>query len=772
MVIVAFALFAIMAMATFAIDVSHWFDYSRNLQNRADAAALAAGSAYGNICFGTSAGDTQTGAQSAIGKWAQLYSGAGVGEPAGNLPYTDAEVSASPSTAAGTPPGPGTGWSVIVNGYINNTLPASTLNSPLTLKLGSLDDYLVRLNADDYAVNGGTNFAMGDFCSADTSKDKTDHTSPSHTGAMADVKVTQRNLPDFIPIFNVKPNISAHSRVEIEQVQSQQGVRPIAVGNASYTPCITANFLDKDGNLIASEKLTQKPNSTFWTSNPTAPDYPAADVAKADVKQIAMPGNGDPVTVQLSLNNCSTTDFQETKYDWYNDKGQEQTLGLVYINNYGNPTAPGATAPPAIAPGGVHLKGDNGGTCDPYYNESSSDCSVSVDAQVSFQAGVDLSSEAFVRAVISGIGPLTLTHGTGTDWSSEFNPDPPGDPTTFTLPADSGPHTVTLQWAQTSGIVNGNTCNLPGNGDPFSNANPCHGTFPGPTVGGAPNVQQRAFAGINGTNACDNPTYETGPIQWIAIGTTDSPGATAGANAYGTTASSPHLYVSTQIEGLHNSGDTDPNVCLRVAEQTQHGTGFVDCGQGNGTGQVGGTKGDIPAIINGCPDPPGVQKNVRLQSDGSLTCTPQIVPWDCVTNNPGESPPVLKGFDELIGQGNAPGNCAPNQWPDIPQTYGMDPREVIMIITAPNDLLNSNGTGDLPIRDFAVFYVTGWSSKASGFPQGGVKGCDNNDDPPPGATQGEIWGHWTSIAVPSGQGTSNGQLCEFTFGNCIAVLTR
>jgi hypothetical protein len=155
-----------------------------------------------------------------------------------------------------------------------------------------------------------------------------------------------------------------------------------------------------------------------------------------------------------------------------------------------------------------------------------------------------------------------------------------------------------------------------------------------------------------------------------------------------------------------------------------------------------------------------------------LTCTPQIVPWDCVPNNPGESPPVLQGFDDLIGQGNAPGNCAPNQWPNIPQTYGTDPREVIMIITAPNDLLNTNGTGDIPVRDFAVFYVTGWASKASGFPQGGVKGCDNNDPAPAGATQGEIWGHWTSIAVPSGQGTGNGNLCEFTFGNCIAVLTR
>src|SRR5712691_1549580 len=102
-VLTALAIFPAMFLMAFALDVSHWFDYSRNLQNRADAAALAAGAAFGNVCLeGGNPGTTGNGPQSPIGKWAQLYSGAGVAEPALRLPYTDAAVSAATTAATGT----------------------------------------------------------------------------------------------------------------------------------------------------------------------------------------------------------------------------------------------------------------------------------------------------------------------------------------------------------------------------------------------------------------------------------------------------------------------------------------------------------------------------------------------------------------------------------------------------------------------------------------------------------------------------------------------
>lgn len=776
MVFAAIAMFAMLSMLTFAIDISHWFDYSRNLQGRADAAALAAGDAYGNTCFISNPGDTQTGAQSAVGKWAQLYSGAGVAEPSGNLPYTDSQVSASPTNPVASG-GPGTGWNVVANGYINNTTSAgSPVQSPLTLKAGSLSRYSVRLNANNYATKAGSNFAMGDFCNGDPTFDATDPqcfgqkhgqtSGPCAVGPMVDVKVSQAQLPNFIPIFNVHPNITGHARVALQGIQSEKGVRPLAVADATYTPCAKANFLDLDtGAPIASETLKREVDAQ---GNPTN-----TWDSSLDAKQISMPSNGDPVTVQISLNNCSTTDFQETTYDYNTAGGKNTEFGLAYMNNWGTPNAPGSGAAPALAAGGVSLTGAAGVTgnpCDPYYTESTTACANGVDANVRFQPGLNLAN-AFVQAKVTSLDSgatqtLALTHTSANDWNSAFNPSPAA--TTFAVQPASGIYTVSIQWAQTTGTIGGQTCKLPGNGNPFSNANPCNGTIAGPTVNGQANVLQRTFAGVNGTNACNNPNYDTGPVQWVDIGTTDAPTATAGMNAFGS-GTTPHLYVTTSIQGLvnapSNAGAAD-DICLRVAVQTQHATGFVDCGQGNGGSQ------DQTAIAKGCPVPPGLQKNTRVQPDGSLTCTPTITPWDCVGNDPGESPPILGAFDTLIGQGSAPANCAQIKWPTVNLS---DPRAIVMVITAPIDLQDQNGAKgqQIPIRDFAVFYVTGWSSKVSGFPNGGVKGCNNNDPAPPGAVDGEIWGHWTSVAVPAGLGTGNGKICSTNgFGNCVAVLTR
>src|SRR5690242_5454316 len=174
MVLAGVALFPIIFLAAYAIDVSHWWDYSRNLQNRADAAALAGAASFGTTCFaGGTPGTTGNGYQSVVGKWAQLYSGAGVAEPSGNLPYTDAQVTAATTSAAGTNPGPGTGWNVTANGYINNTKQGSPVNSPLTLRLGNLNNFWLVLNGKDYAENGGTSFSMlpggsgATFCNSD-----------------------------------------------------------------------------------------------------------------------------------------------------------------------------------------------------------------------------------------------------------------------------------------------------------------------------------------------------------------------------------------------------------------------------------------------------------------------------------------------------------------------------------------------------------------------------------------------------------------------------
>src|SRR5262249_49774455 len=144
------------------------------------------------------------------------------------------------------------------------------------------------------------------------------------------------------------------------------------------------------------------------------------------------------VSVQLFLNNCSSSSPQGINYSWYDDKGQEQPIGLTYINNWGNPAAPAAGAAPAVQSGGVLLTGSGtaGTPCDPYFSTSSGVCNIGGDAQVAFNAGATTKA---VRAVMGG-QTIDLTNTAGTDWNATGYP--------LTVAPASGLHNVTLQWAQ------------------------------------------------------------------------------------------------------------------------------------------------------------------------------------------------------------------------------------------------------------------------------------------------------------------------------------
>src|SRR5437588_239816 len=98
MVLVAVALPVLALFTAFGIEVGHWDDYSRNLQNRADAAALAAGLQYGNTCASATPSAT---AMNAIGQFAQDYSGVGSTSDM-YYPYNAAGVKNPPNLKAGT----------------------------------------------------------------------------------------------------------------------------------------------------------------------------------------------------------------------------------------------------------------------------------------------------------------------------------------------------------------------------------------------------------------------------------------------------------------------------------------------------------------------------------------------------------------------------------------------------------------------------------------------------------------------------------------------
>ncbi len=712
LVLVAAAMFPLAGMLAFVIDVSHWFDYSRNLQNRADAAALAAGAQYGSTCFEGNQGDVWTGLQSQIGKWGQLYAGPGTtavgateqGSAAGsnnaNVPYTAASVFATTGAAA----------------YKN----------PPNLTKGPLANYYVRLNATNYFDKGApANFSMGDFCTTTPAQDFSD--SSAQQGPMVDVKVTQYQLGNFIPIFGaIGPNIEAHARVQLQNIGSASNPTPIAVRDAGFTPCVSVNFVNASTNAVIQTVALQKAAvngvNVTW-SNSTAP------------ASITIPAGN--MYIQPVLSDCKGNN------ETYDDSTNS---GLLYVNAH-------PASDPNVAPGGAPKIAQNGvtmvnGTCVPDQYFSAQACNATISAWVEFQPTTTVgnkqvtltNNDVTVTAVDHESGgtttniPLTL-QGTFTA----------GQPAQFTgtlpIAVNDGMKQIEITWKQTAGSVAGQgAC---GNG-----GNACTGTF---------GIQQQAFGACDG---CDQPD-DSGPMVLAQLSQSGGGNLTNSLPA----GSTQNLVVTLQLASLAAAQPGDPPIVLRFGSGQQ--TGLVDCGQGNGA------SADATAIQYGC-GPNDTHFTPRLNplyvNTRNGDCTnppwPSVNHQDCVQTTPGNRRNKIPGA--FVARITANGcNNAPNNWPNPGPN---DPRAITMIITSDVDLtLAHNGSQAwIPIWQFATFYVTGWDTHEKPV-------CNDNDNFPgtgkKNSQNATIWGHWMSYTDNTGIG--NGSGCTLNaLGNCVPVLTR
>ncbi len=709
MVIFALALPVLALFAMFAIDVAHWYDYSRNLQNRADAAALAAGVQYGGTC---ASGTPSAAAMASIGQAAQNYSGAG---SISDLYY--------PFDAAGTQ------------------------NTP-NLKAGTLDHYHFLINSQDYWQSGQTSasqsFTMGSPSTVCSSLDE-----DGSRGPFVDVKVTQDSLPLFLPLVGLKPTITAHARVSLEQGVIENNIRPIAVRDNSAIPCVSVNFVNaQTNNVIKTVALTK--DATPDPNFPTAIlwDNPGGDtVALPPATSLA------DVYVQPFLNNCSGSG------DTY-----DGSSGLNWINVYDTKT-PSNDQAPLITTGGVFLTGciSNTGAFNQYF--TSTICQAGITANVAFAPNVPVANQQVV-AYDNGT-PYALTWVSGTTWHTDSGPS---------VAAGSGQHPIDIQATQTAGSVGGRACKTNGNPQACKNID----------LG----VHQQAFGACNG---CGDPD-ESGPI--VALRTrlsTDNP-QDSGQNVFAV-GSSPKLVVEVVLQGLHFDAPGQTATVLRPGVQTDHATGLIDCGQGNGA------SADANAILNGCPlvgtplcSKPDFCAPLKIY-DSALhpngICDPELRQTanpayaDCVQATSGQRRNKIPGTiaQLIVTKSNV---CSPNHWPEYsgnPTTYSFpagDPRAITLIITSPADL-SQNAT--VPIRNFATFYVTGWDTGGSirkcNLPQPGNPpalppppgGYGNEAYPVKGSSNGAIWGHWIYYTDPSAGG--NGTFCNpNALGVCTPVLSR
>jgi hypothetical protein len=724
MVLVGVTLPVLVLFVAFGIEVGHWYDYSRNLQNRADAAALAASIAYGGTCFGTA-----TSAQTdVIGKVAQQYAGPPNGDTtAGNLPYAIGTV-------------------------------ANYKNQP-NLTKGAPTNFHMLLNSTQYSQNGGTNWSMGTAGHADSTALCSSRDEDGNVGAMVDVRLTQANLALFFPLFGFQPTISAHARAAL-QGEASSTAAPIAVGDTGFTPCVSVRLLNASTNaLIQTVALTKVPTDP---NNPTAP---VQWDNTANSASFTMPGS-DNVYVQPFLSDCNGNGqtFDDTT-----------NTGLLMINNHptNDPTV-NSGQPPQINTGGVTVTGSCTNSTQ-YFSSQTGGCTVRVNATVTFANDVTPASKAKVFLVEHQWNNTTNAWVTT---STQMNPPGNGNgnscnPGTYcldrTLGDSSGIDQFSLTWEEDTGTIGATNC---------TNASPCTGNF----NSGA--ILQQAFAACNG---CDQPD-DSGPIVFARISEADNNGNIIGTDTNSFAGGSNHKLVFTlKLSGLNVASPSSPPTVLRFSTSTNHQTGLVDCGQGGGTNAdtYAVYYGCGPSNPHFNPPLNPLFVNTR-NSCGTPAGPPwpNTNQQDCVQTTPGNRRQsiICSLVLRMTGQpvtnnctGGSAGTCPANNWSTVTGSANIpvgDPRAITMIITSTIDLAAGAGSPQswIPIRKFATFYITGWDPNIQ-------PSCNGVNDPYPtkgkqNSSNGSVWGHW--IIYEDTSGTPNGQLCTVSTSptNCVPALTR
>lgn len=457
-VFVAMLIPVVLLFLSLTVDIGNWWVHKRHLQLQVDAAALAGGALLGE-CFNDPAG-----ANTAIQNEATRFGGA-------------------------------TGSSY--NGQVGGANQGA-----ITLLYQS------------------TTYAAGSVAPDDT-ETQTPCETPS---LMLDVKASEAGLPLIfqIPGLSEVTAINAHARVELKQVEVQEGMLPVAVPDLRFT-YVFATFVDETSGAslgtIQLQRSGTSGNDQLWnTTTPIPVSIPSSRVGV----RIRLVGGTDP--------NAACGQLYTECYDL------DSANGVVHIRGFGTGPAP-AVRNAWLLPG----------SCAPDAYFTTGDCSGGIQAEVDLGpthplTGAGITAE--VWASVDGGGNYPLTPG-GTaglvTWTA-------GSGLPF---AGGGPHSVELnwKWQQTSGTWSGFTCTT-------RNNNPCkaQGTF-GPV--------QRAFVAGG----------RSGPIRRVQV--FESGVTSSGSNSF-QTGTTPTLGISLAVTGSLKvqSLASDPVVELRVTGSQNQS---IDC---------------------------------------------------------------------------------------------------------------------------------------------------------------------------------------------------
>jgi hypothetical protein len=227
---------------------------------------------------------------------------------------------------------------------------------------------------------------------------------------------------------------------------------------------------------------------------------------------------------------------------------------------------------------------------------------------------------------------------------------------------------------------------------------------------------------------------DSGPVKVVSltgIGGTGAP--------YALAAGTHTVGVNVGLEGSLQLTPADEMVLLRLTGGSR--SSAVAC-DGSGANEFRN------AIVNGCQTP--------YQLNAAGICpdpSPPAGPADCVQTQTGTvAGPTLQALDDRFAA------CPSYDWP----TYELeDPRLVPLMITD-FSALGGSGTTEVPVTNFATFYVAGWTGSK----------CGVNPPPPFDVKKGAIWGHFVKHAKPDPNAETGGVCNLDSLVPCVPVLIR
>ena len=782
MVMSAILIPVLLVLTAFIYDAGTWFTHKRQLQNRADAGALAAGYQLGidwPACDGSAA--TKLLAETRVDNAARQY--AGDPEKAATLSLHNTELTEQNRI------------NVEINSNADGGLP------------GRVDP--------DTSWNDPAGSGLGP-CDAQT---RTDRFSPLPNARYVDVGVRERDQNTLFGMFGVNLfRNEAHARVEMKTVAAGKGFLPLAIPDQIIAQAEIRyyRYCEGESPVQIGQPITLQP---LGDGTGSSNNYQVISGSSLWGPTVGNEKNGDPTGVPLTLPEEKTCGG-----NYIPIRAEVRVAGVekkvIDIDNaaYNGPSGCTALALQKYADcwsqlSEIRLDKENPKT-EPWFHEvalstSSGGCNPDPYFARVTGATTSCSFSASVKVNWNGYGsspPAGRICTIGVGGTTTQSPDCVSGVFSFSG-SDStlGRSDLTVTWNCTDQ-------------DPKFPGNPSK-RIQCPGVAGATSVNIRSqFLGNRANSSLvtlvrtsQNPQAPGGgpgaPIDWYPA----PQGSTQDITVYPTVGLESALYVGQHrvLRAPHCKGGTNSNNC-DLDTSSPGDSQSIDCEPGGGTGGQGH---DFGLFANGCrpwydgndfdstnnwwPCPGSLSYNIA----NPLASTPPNdtnFPWQCVVKAPGFSPNVISD-----GIATAIGNCMPghiqsnscNKYQCINPNYydqanpdewslqgGKPSRRVIFIFVVPYGAYKFTGPQEtIPLLTFAAFYVTGWSgSGGSGKnPCEDPKNLPPNPDPTGPApsvdedTQGgDIAGYFVGYTMPDAPGDPHSVCVHDQLKPCTPVLVR